>query len=73
LHFSAAKGRFDVAGIGAGLLTACHITALETRWLPLECNRLEFPSSGEFLRWVGSGRLKGVRIKGVRIDEGVGD
>jgi hypothetical protein len=42
LHYSTGEGRFDVSGIGAGLLTSCHLVALETTFLPLRLNTLVF-------------------------------
>jgi hypothetical protein len=42
LHYSTSEGRFDVSGIGAGLLTSCHLVALETTLLPLRPNTLVF-------------------------------
>jgi len=46
LHFSPTARHFDVSTIGAGLLTACHLTALETQWLAPRMNTLRFPSLG---------------------------
>ncbi|KAF2689009.1 hypothetical protein K458DRAFT_383680 [Lentithecium fluviatile CBS 122367] len=47
-HLSPTSQRFDVSLIGAGLLTACHLTALETQHLPGECNTFVFPGPEAF-------------------------
>ena len=47
LTFNVQTKRFDVSTIGAGLLTTCGSLFEETRYLPLQLNRLVFevPSS----------------------------
>jgi hypothetical protein len=42
LCFNPITRRFDVSPIGAGLLTSCHSVFEETRYLPLQLNRLVF-------------------------------
>lgn len=42
LSFNADTKRFDVSAIGAGLLTTCRLLFEETRYLPLQLNRLVF-------------------------------
>jgi hypothetical protein len=42
LTFNASTRRFDVLPIGAGLLTTCSQLFDETRYLPLQLNRLVF-------------------------------
>jgi hypothetical protein len=50
LTFNPATRRFDVSSIGAGLLTVCRSLSEETRYLPLQFNRLEFEESWGFTR-----------------------
>ena len=42
LTFNVQTKRFDVPAIGAGLLTTCRSLSEETRYLPLQLNRLVF-------------------------------
>jgi hypothetical protein len=42
LTFNTSRRRFNVSSIGAGLLTACRSLYSETRYLPLQSNRLVF-------------------------------
>ena len=60
LTYDVQHGRFDVSGIGAGLLQTCHMVSRETIYLPLLLNTLVFGSptgSGEkeerMLRCIG--------------------
>lgn len=45
LAYDVQHGRFDVSGIGAGLLQTCHMVSCETMYLPLLLNTLVFGSS----------------------------
>jgi hypothetical protein len=45
LTYDDRDGRFDVSGIGAGLLQTCHVVSRETMYLPLLLNTLAFGSS----------------------------
>lgn len=73
LRFSPAARRFNVAAIGSGLLTACHLTAIETQLLPPKLNTLVFSSAHQFLAWSKrNSRLEAalscvVKLKGVKI------
>lgn len=42
LHFDSESKRFDISQIGAGLLTTNRSLYMETRYLPLQLNRLVF-------------------------------
>jgi hypothetical protein len=42
LIFNTSQRRFNVSSIGAGLLTTCRSLYSETRYLPLQLNRLVF-------------------------------
>jgi hypothetical protein len=42
LTFNTSRRRFNVSSIGAGLLTTCRSLYSETRYLPLQLNRLVF-------------------------------
>lgn len=60
LAYDVQHGRFDISGIGAGLLQTCHMVSRETIYLPLLLNTLVFGSptgSGEneerMLRCIG--------------------
>jgi hypothetical protein len=57
LHYSTSPGRFEVAGIGAGLLTSCHFVALERMYLPLRLNELVF----QMPRWEEKGLMRVMR------------
>lgn len=50
LRFDSDARRWDTKEIGAGLSTACHQIALETKDVPLKVNRLSFDGEG-FLQW----------------------
>jgi hypothetical protein len=45
LAYDKRHGRFNVSGIGAGLLQTCHMVSRETMYMPLLVNTLVFSSS----------------------------
>ena len=42
LVYDSHSRRFDVSSIGAGLISTCHHTSQETKFLPLKLNKLVF-------------------------------
>lgn len=74
LEYSPKSHRFEVSPLGVSLLTTCHLTALETQYLPLKLNKLVFPCPGTFLRFMNKrarieaklGRV--LEMKGVQIE-----